>query len=112
MLLHLNNPCVLLKKNNLENAEEEIKKAIALKPNNAMYRLNLGLVFLIKGHPDPAIVEAWKALRMDRDSWQAYLLISDAFKAKGEQRAADHFHETGRRLQIEQSRTAGKSDIS
>ncbi|MCX5826531.1 MAG: tetratricopeptide repeat protein [Deltaproteobacteria bacterium] len=109
--LHNLKGLILMEKKGLDAGEEEIKKAISLRPNDATFHFNLGLVLLKKGQPDKAMSEAQKALRRDQNSWQAYLLISDVFKVKGNLRAADHFQQLGRRLLTEQKRLIGKADM-
>lgn len=94
-----------------EKGEERIRKAISLRPDDAVFRYNLGLLLLKKGQPDDALHAAKEALRRDHNSWQAYLLMSDAFKAKGNERAADHFRGIGQRLLMEQKRMIGKGGM-
>jgi len=108
--LHNLKGVILLEKDRLEEAEKEVKTAIALKPGDDMFHFNLGIIFLKKGHTDKAISEAKKSLNENPDSWRAYFLISDVFKARRNHLAADHFSQIGLKLRLEWQRMAGKTD--
>ncbi|MFA6411587.1 MAG: hypothetical protein WCW53_02750 [Syntrophales bacterium] len=97
---------ILMEIKELSAAEKEMRKAISLEPDYALFRVHLGLILLKQNHPHKAVKEAQKALQLDPDSWQAYLLLSNVFKERGEPRIADHFFQVNRRLQIEKRLTA------
>jgi len=104
--LHNIKGLILLEKNELSDSEKEIRQAISLQPDNALFRVHLGLVFLKRNQFNKAIKEAQKALQLNTDSWQAYLLLSNIFKEMGAQRMSKHFFQVNRRLQLEKSQAA------
>jgi protein O-mannosyl-transferase len=108
--LHNLKGMILLKRNDPAAAEVEIRQAIALRPNDARFHTTLGVTLLRKKDYRGAIDQAKSALHLDTDFWQAYVLISDTFKEKGNLPAAGHFHEVGLRLQGEQLRMPSKTD--
>lgn len=103
---------ILMEKKEWSSAEKEIRKAISLNPDNAVFRFNLGLIYLHQRHFDRTVGEAKNALRINPDSWQAYLLIADAFKAQGNQKMADHFLQVSRRGQLEQQVVTGNAHFN
>jgi tetratricopeptide (TPR) repeat protein len=105
--LHNLKGLVLLEKKDWSSAEREIRKAISLNPDNALFRFHLGLLYLRQRHIDRAVGEAKNALRINPDSWQAYLLMADAFKIRENQKVAEHFLRVSRRGQLEQQDVAG-----
>jgi protein O-mannosyl-transferase len=100
---------ILMEKKELSAAEKEIRKAISLEPDQALLRVHLGFIFLKQNHFHKAIKEAQKALQINPDSWEAYLLLSNAFREKDDRQwIADHFFQVNRRLQFEKRLTAAK----
>ncbi|TRZ77930.1 MAG: tetratricopeptide repeat protein [Deltaproteobacteria bacterium] len=89
---------LLFERNEISKAEAEIRKAISITPEETTFHSNLAKILFEKGQYDGAIKEAQKALILQPDSWKAYLLISDVYKAKGNQEAAGHFYRIGNRI--------------
>jgi Tfp pilus assembly protein PilF len=102
---------ILMEKKGLDAGEAAIRKAIALRPDDATYHYNLGLILLKKGQTDKAMREAQQALQRDRNSWQAYLLMADISRLKGNKRVADHFRGIGQRLFMVQKGMIGKGGM-
>jgi tetratricopeptide (TPR) repeat protein len=82
---------ILIRKKNLKEAESEMKKAIALRKNQASFHINLGKIYLLQGNPDAAIKEAQRGIFLDGSPLEAYWLISEAFKGKKDHKMSDHF---------------------
>jgi tetratricopeptide (TPR) repeat protein len=82
---------LLIQKKKPAEAEIVMKKAISFKQDNAFFHVNLGIIYLLRGHPDAAIKEAQRAILMGGDPFKAYSLLSAAFKAKKNYRTSDHF---------------------
>jgi tetratricopeptide (TPR) repeat protein len=101
---------ILLKRNELGPAEEEIRTAISLRPTDARFYVTLGTTLLRKKDYRGAIDQAKSALRYNPDLWQAYILISDTFKELGNIPVAGHFHQVGLKMQAEQLRMPIKTD--
>jgi len=107
--LHNIKGMILLEKNELGAAEQVMRKAVSLEPDNPLSRVHIGYVFLRQNHFYKAVKEAQKALQIDPDSWEAYLLLSNAFREKDNQWMADHFFKINRRLQLEKRLTASNN---
>jgi hypothetical protein len=82
---------ILMKKEKLGEAESEMKKAISLRKDKASFHINLGKIYLLRGHPDAAIKEAQRGILLDGNPLEAYWLMSEAFKGKKDYRMSDHF---------------------
>jgi Tfp pilus assembly protein PilF len=108
--LHNLKGMILLKRNDPAGAEAAVRKAISLRPNDARFHTTLGVTLLRKRDYHGAIDQAKAALLLDPDFWQAYVLISDTFKERGNQPVAGHFQQVGLRLQAEQLRMPIKAD--
>jgi len=89
--LYNNKAAILIAKKMPEEAETMMQRAISSEQGKAIFRVNLGKIFLSRGYPDKAIKEAQKAILMDGDYLESYLLLSGAFKAKKDYRIAGHF---------------------
>jgi protein O-mannosyl-transferase len=89
---------MLFEKNEIDRAEAAVRKAVSIDPDDAIFHSNLGMILLRKGRYGEAIREAQKAMLLHPDSWKAYFVISDAYKAKGNQKVADHFYRIGQRI--------------
>lgn len=89
---------MLFKKNRMDEAEATLRKAISIDPDDTAFHSNLATVLLRKGKHAEAMREAQRALLLYPDSWKAYFVISDTYKAKGDQRMADHFYRIGQRI--------------
>lgn len=108
--LHNIKGILLLERNEISQAEEEIRKAISIDPNETAFHSNLGVILLRKGLYGEAIKEAQKAMLLQPDSWKAYFVISDAYKAKGNQKVADHFFRIGDRIKSARPSDVPKED--
>ena len=82
---------LLMQKKKPAEAEIVMKKAISFKQDNAFFHVNLGIIYLLRGHPDAAIKEVQRAIILGGDTLKAYSLLSEAFKAKNDYRTSDHF---------------------
>jgi protein O-mannosyl-transferase len=89
--LYNSKAALLMLKKKPSEAEIALKKAISLKRDSASLHLNLGKIYLLKGHPDAAIKEAQRGIFLDGNPLEAYWLLSEAFKAKNDYRTSDHF---------------------
>ena len=89
--LYNSKAALLILKKKLPEAEIAMKKAISLRRDNAFFYVNLGNIYLREGHPDAAIREAQRALILGGDTLKAYSLLSEAFEAKNDYSASDHF---------------------
>ncbi|MCX5855789.1 MAG: hypothetical protein NTZ24_14670 [Deltaproteobacteria bacterium] len=89
--LYNNKAAILIAKKMPEEAETMMQRAISSEQGKAIFHVNLGKIFLYRGYPDKAIKEAQKAILMDGDYLESYLLLSGAFKAKKDYRTAGHF---------------------
>jgi tetratricopeptide (TPR) repeat protein len=72
-------------------AEIVIKKATSFNQDKSFFHVNLGIIYLLRGHPDAAIKEAQKAILLGGNHFKAYSLLSAAFKAKKDYKTSDHF---------------------
>ncbi|MGZ6208206.1 MAG: tetratricopeptide repeat protein, partial [Syntrophales bacterium] len=72
-------------------AEGAMKKAISLDQDKAYFHVNLGIIYLLRGHPDAAIKEAQRAILLGGNHFKAYSLLSAAFKAKKDYKTSDHY---------------------
>jgi tetratricopeptide (TPR) repeat protein/tRNA A-37 threonylcarbamoyl transferase component Bud32 len=78
----------------LEEAIRHYMIAVALRPQSAGARLNLGLALAQKGRLDEAIEEYHQAIRIKSDYAQAYNNLGLALRDKGRlDEAIDEFHE-------------------
>jgi tetratricopeptide (TPR) repeat protein len=104
------NGVMLFEKNEITQAEAALRKAISIDPDETTFHSNLGLILLREGRNGEAIKEAQKALMLHPDSWKAYFVISDAYKAKGNQEIADHFYHIGQRIKSARPSVVSKED--
>ena len=82
---------ILMRRGELDKAEEMAIKAIFQKPNEAEYYLTYSAILIKKGLPDKAIKQAQKALILNPASHSPYSFIADAFKLKKNKKAEQHF---------------------
>lgn len=101
---------MLFEKNEMAQAEAALRKAVSIDPDDATFYSNLGIILFRQGRYGEAVKEAQKALRLYPDSWKAYIVISDAYRAKGNQQAADHFHRIGQRIKSARPSDGPKED--
>jgi tetratricopeptide (TPR) repeat protein len=89
--LHNELAAIFMKKKKLGEAESEMKKAISLRKDKASFHINLGKIYLLRGHLDAAIKEAQRGIFLDGNPLEAYWLMSEVFKEKKDYRMYDHF---------------------
>jgi tetratricopeptide (TPR) repeat protein len=89
--------------NQLSDAEKLIRIGIALVPHSYAFHITLARILLKEGRPDEAIKAAQKALMLGGDSSKPYLIFSEAFKMKNDDRTADHFYKLANSLQAPDS---------
>jgi len=82
---------ILLRKNELANAETYVGQALSLKPEEGMYHLTYSAILIRKGWPNAAIAEAKRGIRYQGDLVYAYLLLADAYALKNDPTSADHY---------------------
>jgi tetratricopeptide (TPR) repeat protein len=82
---------IFMKKKKLGEAESEMKKAISLRKDKASFHINLGKIYLLRGHLDAAIKSAQRGIFLDGNPLEAYWLMSEAFKEKRDYRMSAHF---------------------
>ena len=82
---------LLMKKGLLDEAEQFLKKAIALKPQEAGFYLTYSEILIKKKQPEAAIKKAQEALRLNFNSLTAYRYIADAYALKKNKAAENHF---------------------
>ena len=82
---------LLMQKKKPGEAERVMKKATSLNQDKAFFHVNLGIIYLLRGHPDAAIKEAQRAILLGGNHLKAYSLLSAAFKAKKDYKTSDHF---------------------
>jgi tetratricopeptide (TPR) repeat protein len=86
---------IMLRRNSLVDAEKIIRIGIALSPNSHAYYLTRGRILLKQGDPDEAIRMAHKSLMLNKNSLKPYVIFSEAFRMKKDDRTADHFYRLG-----------------
>lgn len=77
-------------------ADESARKAVALRPGEADFRLTRAAVLLKKREPKEAIRELQKALRLNPDMRLTYHYLADAFALKNNPAAERHFRSLSR----------------
>lgn len=82
---------ILLRKNDLANAETYIGQALGLKPEEGTYHLTYSAILIRKGWPDAAIAEAKRGIRYQGELVYAYLLLADAYTLKNDPPSATHY---------------------
>lgn len=82
---------ILLRKNDLANAETYVGQALSLKPEEGMYHLTYSAILNRKGWPNAAIAEAKRGIRYQSDLVYAYLLLADAYTLKNDPPLAAHY---------------------
>jgi tetratricopeptide (TPR) repeat protein len=88
---------IMMRKNQLTEAEKLIRTGIAIRPHSPAFRLTLSRIFLKQDQPDAAIKEAQQALMLGRDSLKPYTVMAEAFRIKKDIKTADHFRKLGER---------------
>ncbi|MBW2560152.1 MAG: tetratricopeptide repeat protein, partial [Deltaproteobacteria bacterium] len=78
----------LIRKGALAEAERTLVAGPSSWPDNASFRNTLGVVLLKEGRYDEAIQEARRALSLDPDLSNALCVLGEAFRRKGNRRAA------------------------
>jgi tetratricopeptide (TPR) repeat protein len=84
---------LLMNKGLLDEAEQFLKKAIALKPQEAGFYLTYSEILIKKKQPEAAIKKAQEALRLNFNSLTAYRYIADAYALKKNKAAENHFRQ-------------------
>ena len=79
--------------NKLDEAIEEYKKALALKPNSALAHFRLGNAYDQKHNREAAIAEWKETIRLDPHYLDAYNALTVAYKEKGDLRTAAEYYE-------------------
>lgn len=87
---------LLMKKGLLDEAEQMLKKAISLKPQEPGFYLTYSELLIKKKQPDAAIKKAQTVLRLNPDSLAAYRYLADAYALKKDKAAEDHFRAVSR----------------
>lgn len=83
---------ILMRKGgNLDEAEKMTQKAIELKPYEAGFYQTYSAILNKKNQPDAAIKQASIAIKLDPESYLAYIFLADAYRIKGDKKAAEHF---------------------
>ena len=99
------------RQNHLEDAEQLIRIGIALVPHSYAFHVTLARILLKEGRPDQAIKAAQKALMLGGDPSKPYVILSEAFKMKKDQRTADHFHKLANSMQAPDSACEGDKQL-
>jgi tetratricopeptide (TPR) repeat protein len=84
---------IMIKKKRYDDAEKMIRRAICLRKGDDDFHLTYGKILIKKGEPERAVKQARIALLLNGEAKEAYGVISDAFKLKGNAEAARHFRE-------------------
>jgi len=87
-----------LHKNLLQEAEQNIRKGLSIKPSSYVYHGILARIMLKKHDPDGAIKEARISLLLNGNQRDAYDIISEAFKLKRNERMAKHFEDVAKKM--------------
>jgi predicted Zn-dependent protease len=85
----------------IEAAQAVVKKAILLHPK-PVFAITYGQIALTKKNPDSAIKSAQMALIMRSNLPQAYKILAEAHKMKGNRWLSDHFE----RLAVKESNSS------
>jgi tetratricopeptide (TPR) repeat protein len=91
---------IMTAKNRLPEAEEMILKALAQNPGSYAYHTILARILLRRGSPDDAIREARISLKLNGDQADPYVILSESFRAKKDNRAALHFRKVADAFQL------------
>jgi Flp pilus assembly protein TadD len=82
---------IMIRKNHFPEAEQWIKKGLMIKRDSFAYHAILAGILFKERQYDGAIKAAFKSLSLNPDQWEPYLTIADAFRAKGNEKMANHF---------------------
>jgi protein O-mannosyl-transferase len=82
---------IMIRMNRFPEAEAWIKKGLIIKRDSFAYHAILAGILLKEEQFDAAIKAAFRSLSLNADQWEPYITISDAFRAKGAEKRANHF---------------------
>jgi len=82
---------IMIRKNRLQEAEQQIRRGLSVKPESYAYHAILAGILLKKGEPNAAIKEACISLSLNGNQSEPYTVISDAFRVKKNDAIANHF---------------------
>lgn len=99
---------IMMRKGDLAEAEKLAQKAIELKPYDAGFYQTYSAILNKKNQPDDAIKQARIALKLDPESYLAYIFLADAYRIKNDKKAADHYFRISNML-IAKERQLGKN---
>jgi protein O-mannosyl-transferase len=82
---------IMVRINRLQEAEQQIRKGLSVKPDSYAYHAILARILLKKGEPDGAIKEARISLALNGNQSEPYAVMSDAYRVKKNDAIANHF---------------------